>query len=471
MTLRDMRDNPVSTTSRRALEHYEAALGLFNGYFNDPLAVIDAAMDEDPNFVMGHCFRAGLYLISTEKVAEPLLRHSVEAAEALAGRANDRERGHTAAARAWLDGDFQRAARLYGAVLIDHPRDMLALQVAHQCDFLLGQSALLRDRVAQVLPHWSTADPGYGYVLGMHAFGLEETGDYARAEATGRQAVGLVPRDAWGIHAVAHVMEMQGRQDEGVAWMTGRTEDWAPDNALAYHNWWHLALYHLDLGETARVLEIYDRGIRPGPSEVAMEMLDAASMLWRLHMRGIDVGDRWAELADTYEPMAEDAHYAFNDAHAMMAFTATGREAPAKRLLAVLGRRAAGTGTNAMMTRDVGLPVCQAIHAFGQGRYNAVVDTLMPVVPIASRFGGSHAQRDVLAQTLVEAALRAGRGRLARALIAERTDGKPSSPYNWLISARALELLGDRTGAEQARTRAAALREAITGRRPGAAAA
>jgi hypothetical protein len=406
---------------------------------------------------MGHCMRAGLMLMAAEKSAQPELRRSVEAAEALASAANDRERGHTTATRAWLDGDFHRAAELYGQVLLDHPRDLLALQIAHQIDFFTGNTAMLRDRPARVLPQWDNAMPGYGYVLGMQAFGLEENNMFRRAEDMGRHAVELTPRDPWAIHAVAHVMEMEGRLADGIRWLTSRVDDWAPDNMLAIHNWWHLALYHLDHGQTDRTLDIYDRHILPRPGGPAIELVDATSMLWRLHLRVADVGDRWGTVADRWEPMADDGYYAFNDMHAMMAFAAGGRDHAARRLMAVLNRRASAPGSNAVMTRQVGLPVCAAIQAFADGDHDLAVDLLLPVRAISHRFGGSNAQRDVITLTLIEAALRGGQAKLARALTAERTDFKPSSPFNWTLAARALDGVGDASAAERARQRSARL--------------
>ena len=342
--MRDRRGEPLSTDDPAAVERLDAAVALMNGYFTDPLAVIDRALEEHPDFVMGHCFRAGLLLIAAQKSVEPELRRSVEAAEALAARANDRERGHIAAARAWLDGDFHRTPELYGRVLEDHPGDLAALQFAHQCDFFVGDSAALRDRPAGVLARSDPGLPGHGFVLGMHAFGLEENGDFAAAEETGRRAVGLIPRNPWAIHAVAHVMEMQGRSGEGIAWMRDREADWAPDNLLAVHNWWHLALHHLDRCETGAVLDIYDRHVRPRPEAIGLELSDATALLWRLHLAGIDAGDRWREVADGWEPMAGDGYYAFNDMHAMMAFVAAGRDGAAGRLVATLTARAAGSG-------------------------------------------------------------------------------------------------------------------------------
>ncbi|MBM3488002.1 MAG: tetratricopeptide repeat protein [Alphaproteobacteria bacterium] len=460
MASKDSRDVPVSSASRAALDHYETALDLLNGYFLDPIAAIDQALAADPSFVMGHCFKAGVMTTMAEKGAEPMLREAVEAAEALAAGANDRERGHIAAARAWLDGDFARSNALYGAILIDHPRDLLAAQLAHLGDFYLGQSTLLRDRMARLLPDWDESVPGFGYVLGMHAFGLEETQLYRRAEDTGRRALALGPRDPWAVHAVTHVMEMEGRVADGIDWLATREADWATDNMFAYHNWWHRALYHLDLGEIDRVLALYDTRIRPQPTAVVLETIDASALLWRLHLRDIGVGGRWREVADTWEPMAEDGYYAFNDVHAMMAFVGDGRSKAADRLLATLARRAEGTNTNAMMTREVGLPVATALASFGKGDWSRAVELLMPVRANAHRFGGSHAQRDLLSLTLIEAALRGGRHRLARALLAERTDLKPASPFNWEWAARAVRLLGDHRGAAGALDRATTARRA-----------
>ena len=191
MALVDSRGVPVSTHSREALEHYEQAVELSAGYFADPMTTIRVAIDADPDFAMGHCLQAALVVTSTDPTMTPMLRSSIEAVEAVGRRANERERAHAAAARKWLNGDFAGSIRAYGDILLDHPRDLLALQVAHVGDFLLGHSSMLRDRVAQVLPHWDNSVPGYGYVLGMHAFGLEECGAYSQAEDTGRRALDL----------------------------------------------------------------------------------------------------------------------------------------------------------------------------------------------------------------------------------------------------------------------------------------
>ena len=440
MTLHDARGLAVSSRNSSSVEGYERALDLSVSYFVDPLATINAVLAEDPAFAAGHCLRAALGVMSSERGAHPLIAESVAAIESPDARANARELAHAAAARLWLQGDLAGALRRYGDIAVEHPRDLLALQTAHVGDFMLGQATLLRDRIAAALPHWNADVPGYGYVLGMHAFGLEETGLYARAEETGRRALEVNRRDPWAVHAVAHVMEMQGRVHEGIGWLEGLVPHWSVDNAFAFHNWWHLALYHLEIGDHARALELYDQKIRPVQTPVALEMIDASAMLWRLSLRGVDVGARWSALADAWRPIATEAHYAFNDAHAVMALVGAGAWHDVDAAIASLERAASGQDTNAMMSREVGLPFARGLAAFGRGRYDECIEQLQSFRGHAHRFGGSNAQRDIVHLTLVEAALRGRRKALAQALAAERLDLKPSSPFNRQLVNRAREL-------------------------------
>ncbi|MDX1433396.1 MAG: tetratricopeptide repeat protein, partial [Gammaproteobacteria bacterium] len=460
MTQRDLRGVPVSTDNPRALELFETALVQFHTYVGDPVATIEEAIEEAPDFVLGHAVRATLLLLASEAQYLPGVRQSLEAAEGLSHRANDRERGLTLAARRWFEGDWQGACEAWDRVLVDHPTDAFAVQAAHLTDFFLGDAVNLRDRLARVLPAWSEDTPSYSYLLGMYAFGLEECNLYAQAETIGRRALDIEPKDGWGVHAVTHVLEMQARVDEGIEWLTSREADWAPDSGFAFHNWWHLALFHLDRDDTAAALELYDRRIYPAPSGMSMQMLDASALLWRLWLQDVDIGDRWSTLAEDWEGKleVENGYYAFNDVHALMALRCDGRDEAADRVIADLERAAArGDDTNAVMSREVGLPVARAIDAFCRGRYDDAVDQLFALRPIANRFGGSHAQRDLLSQTLIEAALRAGKPALARHFINERTALKPSSPLAWRYLARAKLAAGDEGGARSAQRRAETL--------------
>lgn len=428
---------PVSYDDRNAVDALSDVQRKFRGFFGDPLAMIDAVLAEHPDFVMAHCFRGGLFVTSTEAAGVGEIRAAMRAIEENWARANDRERGHHAALAAWSVGDFPRAANIYGRVAAAYPRDAIALQFAHLCDFLNGHATQLRDRVAGILPQWRPTDEGYGYLLGMKAFGLEETGMYDKAEEAGREAVAIEPADPWAVHAVAHVMEMEGRFIEGGRWLESTAEHWSEDNFFAYHNWWHLSLYHLETADYQRVLDLYDNYIRNTDSCVAMELVDAVALLWRLAMRGVDVGDRWQELSSTYERLEMGGYYAFNDMHAVIAHTAADRAFAAEHCLAKMREAARGYDTNAMMTADVGLAAAEAMQAFVNGDYRRTIDNLYAVRAISHHFGGSNAQRDILGLTLVEAAIRDGQRGLAVSLASERLGAKPSSPLNRMFLDRA----------------------------------
>ncbi|MGO4833297.1 tetratricopeptide repeat protein, partial [Rhizobiaceae sp. 2RAB30] len=385
--------------------------------------------------VMAHVFTGYLFGLATEREATAVAAECFSTASGLGG--TERERAHVAALGHLAQGRWHTAGGLLEDLTIETPRDALALQAGHQIDFFTGNARMLRDRMARALPAWDGGMPGYHAMLGMQAFGFEEMGDYARAEALGRRAIEIEPRDGWAQHAVAHVMEMQSRQRDGIAWMRANTEAWTKESFLQVHNWWHLALFHYDLGEVAEVLALYDGPIFGMRSTVALNMVDASAILWRLHLGGIDVGGRWTPLAENWAPKAASGNYAFNDAHAMMAFVGAGRADLAGMLLDAQRAAMEEGGDNAGFTRDVGYPLTLAIKAFGDGDFAETVRLLRPIRSIAHRFGGSHAQRDVIDLSLIEAAIRSGNAALAGALAAERFAARPDSPLSQLFVNRA----------------------------------
>jgi hypothetical protein len=436
MTVRDNLGHTVTGATPGAVQHYETALRQFQCYIGDPVATVDLALQESPDFVMAHVLRAYLHLLGTEPEAIAIARQSHRAAAALLP-GNRRERGHVEAIGHLVDGRWRAAGRTLEDVSIDHPLDVLALQAGHLSDFYTGASRMLRDRIARALPAWEDDMPGHHAVLGMYAFGAEENGDYATAEAYGRRAVDSEPRDGWSWHAVAHVMEMQGRQRDGINWLRADPKAWSEDSFFRVHIWWHLALYHLDLGEINEVLALFDGPIYGERSPIVLDMIDASALLWRLHLRGVDVGHRWNAVADNWEPLADAGNYAFNDAHAAMAFVGAGRGSAVDRILEAQSAAMKGSGDNVIFTGEVGAPVTLAIRAFADEDYDEVVRLLRPVRNIAQRFGGSHAQRDLLDLTLIEAAFRSGQSALAKALAAERMAMKPTSPLSRLFVERA----------------------------------
>ncbi len=414
---------PLTGASPRAAEAYRQAVDLYHCLHGAPLPLLEAAIADSPTFVMAHVLKADMLSIGTSPGVAAMGAAAARAAHNLP--ATDRERGHAAAAFCLAKGQIAEAGRILEDVSIAHPLDGVALQAGQLTDFLRGDSRMLRDRIARALPSWSQQTPNYHAVLGMLAFGLEETGHYGRAEAAGREAVALEPRNAWAQHAVAHVMEMQDLRADGIGWMTRENTAWQADSLFAVHNWWHLALFHLGLGDTDAVLELYDGPIFGAGSIMAFDLLDAAALLWRLKLEGAETGQRFADLAQAYDRNGGAGLSAFDDVHAMMAYVGAGREASATALITALEAAAAGAGDNAMMSAQVGLPVARALRALGQGRFAEAIEDLRAVRNRAHMFGGSHAQRDVIDLTLIAAARAAGETGLERALLSERSAARP----------------------------------------------
>jgi len=437
--LKDRYGNPLSTHSRAAVDKYDRALELIRLYRGDPIAVLDAAIEEDPNFAMAWAARAGLLVQQTDKAYLGEVERSLTAGRACGG--NERERAHLAAAQAWSMGQMGDAIARYARIAQDNPADLLALQTAHVGCFFTGMQHELRDWPLQALRALKRGDEGYHAVLGMAAFGLEECGDYAKAEAFGTEAVDLDPRDAWAVHAVAHVHEMRGDVDRGMPWLRDTAEGWAPENGFAYHNWWHLALLHLDRGEAQAAIAMYDSKVRPNTdAAVILEWIDASALLWRLHLEGVDTGTRFAKLAACWERAIGDGHYAFNDLHAIMAFIGAGRRKDAERVLTTMRAAALRSDDNAYMTRAVGIPLGEALLAYDAGRYAETVEKIAGTRGIAQRFGGSHAQRDILSLTALHAALRGNLKQTAEAFASERVAHKPESPWARNLAERARKL-------------------------------
>jgi tetratricopeptide (TPR) repeat protein len=406
------------------LAAYQAAQDDFRRFVGDPATHVDNAIAAAPGMAMAYAFKAWLNLLGTEPGGLAAAIAACDAAAPLA--ANERERLHLQAARLLAHGHWYECARVLEDITLLYPRDLLALQAGHQVDFFTGDARMLRDRIARALPAWDRGTPGYHALLGMHAFGLEECGAYAQAEKEGKQALDLEPRDSWAWHAVAHVHEMRNDPKAGADWLGPNAATWSDGSFLAVHNWWHLALFHLEQGHVHEVLRLFDAHIATG-SSVMLDLVDATAMLWRLQLRGVDVGERWQSVADLWLAAGKPGLYAFNDLHMMMALVGAGRGSAQADVLEAQVHALARDDDNAHFTQAVGYSATRAVQAFGQGDYERCAQLMRRVRSGAHRFGGSHAQRDVLDQTLLHAAQRGGMERLASGLQIERMANRPHS--------------------------------------------
>lgn len=432
----DVRGVPVGSDSAVARDALESATWRLMSFYDTPLADLDTAIEADPAWPLPHAVKAGFLLSLTEPgQIDAAAQHLADARALVHAATPVREHAHLDALQLVLEGRWAAACRVWDLLLIDEPNDALALQWAQLWDFYRGDAAALRARPARALPAWDEDDPLFAHVLALWAFGLEECHRYDEAEDAGRRALALDPRAPWAVHAVAHVMEQQGRFDDGGAWLRAHQPAWTEGNGFAVHLWWHAALFRLEGLDLAGSLRVLDGHLSGEQLQIGLQRVDAASLLWRLHLLGADVGERCRALAAAWgaDGQQRPGYYAFNDVHALMALLGAGDVGRAEHRLARCAERAmAGDDArrdNHAMAREVGLPLARGLLAFAKGDFDAAADQLYAVRGQTQRFGGSHAQRDVVDLTLLAACARgSGRRALGRALLNERMLAKPATP-------------------------------------------
>jgi tetratricopeptide (TPR) repeat protein len=455
---RDRRGLELTAASQEAAEAFDATVGAYLRFGRDTGEQLKALGQADPDMPLGVCLRGYFFNLMGVGALRPRAAKAAEQARAQADRATARERLHIAALEAWNRGDLASAAKAWEAALFEHPRDILAMKLAHFAHFYQGDLRNHRDSVARCLHAWDASVPGYGNVLGMRAFGLEELGEYQAAESFGRMAVEHAPDDPWPVHAVAHVMEMQGRPAEGIAWITGLEPQWDRANNFRYHLWWHRMLMHLARGEYDQVLKLYDETLWDPRSDEYLDLCNDTAILLRLELHGVEVGDRWKPVAEKVKARTGEQILTFIDAHWAIALAAGAPEHAAILVDSMRSHKAEPGNTNAPVMARTGVPLVESLIAWRKHEYDRACDLMLPIRYDIQFVGGSHAQRDLFHMVLVDSALKAGRLQLARMLLSERTGDKPGSGWSWLRYGEALERLGESGQAAAARARAGMLR-------------
>lgn len=371
-----------------------------------------------PDFALGQAIR-GLSCLLLGRAEMVAVAREAYAVARQGAPATMREIAFVHALGDWLDGRPTYATARLQAVLTLNPRDALAMKMIHAIHFVMGRPDAMRASVEAALPAWDD-HPARGYLMGCHAFTLEETGAFAEAERIGRAGVELAPDDAWGLHAVAHVYDMTGRARAGLDWLIGREGSWAHCHNFRYHVWWHRALMHLDLGEHDIALALYDADIRADKTDDYRDIANAASLLSRLELEGVPVGNRWEELAILAEHRATDGCLAFADLHYMLALCGGHRDEAAAGLIARMQAARPAESEAQRIIAHPGLHMAQGLLAFAQGEYSTAWMHLRVGRADLQQVGGSHAQRDVFERITIEAALRGGYIDAAEGLLRDR---------------------------------------------------
>jgi tetratricopeptide (TPR) repeat protein len=449
MTAHDLHGLPLSTASADTARAFNHAVTGYLQYRADAPKRLGQLIAADPEFAIGQVLRGYFHMLAFNQASVVPARDALAAASRLASGATAREGAHVAALAAWVSGDIDATLAAWEQLLDEHPLDLLAFRLHHFVAFWHGRPDLMGAQADKAMRTWTPELAGYTALLACRCFAHEELGDYATAEAAGRAAIEREPGDLWAAHGVAHVMEMQGRHAEGIAWLNALEPHWTGGNNLMHHLWWHRALYHFERREFAEALALYDRRFRDlaapttqAAPDLYIDVQNAASMLFRLERQGVDVGDRWVELADKAQARIGDCLSAFTLPHWMMALTAAGRWEAAGRMLEAMRERSAGGGAGAALLREAAVPISEAVLARAKGDPAAACEAMRPALEKMHRLGGSHAQQDVLEQLFLDCAMRADRHDDVRLLLERVAAGRPVAPADRVGYADAVRLVG-----------------------------
>ena len=389
-----------SAVAPAALTHYAAAVTAVAAHRAAAGEHLAAALAEAPDFLAAHVLKGFAAVILARRETMTAARDALGAARIIAAEAV-RAPGELAMLESLtfaVDGELRAAARRLDVHLLDNPRDFLAIKLSHAMNFMAGNLHGMLKTTGMVLNDWSPRVPGYGFVLGCHAFGLEEAGDLDAAETLGMAALRHEPTDAWGLHAVSHVFEMDGRTQDGVRWLEATRPVWSNCNNFAFHMGWHLALFHVAQGRHDLALAVYDAEIRPVSTEDFRDVVNAVSLLWRLRQESVAVGARWEELHGVARRRTADTTLLFTSLHHLLTMIAVGDRAGARAVAHEIAARAAQGGDQGRVGAAIGTELAAAL--LGLADASAPAPDFMRLAEGVTQLGGSHAQRDVFLRTL-----------------------------------------------------------------------
>jgi len=407
---------PVSTGAVAALEAYDRAVEGLLSWDGRALELFHTVSAHDPGLALGHT-GAAVCLFLEERFAEA--QEAAKTARAAARTQTERERGHVEALALLVEGKVWEAERAMREHLAEFPRDLVVFQRLYFVWFWQGRfPAMLALAAALTRYH-----PGNSFMLGLHAFALEQAGRCDEAVRLAHVANLKNPRDAWAIHALAHALYEMAAFDTGIARLPPAIHPCTHLGWFRNHLLWHLALMHLARGQYERASQLGRTVFERVPSSIPGDLHDSISLLWRLELMGRGAVERWQPFSRIAAERLDRQALLFHAAHLAMALAASGDWATAERQLGMLRERS--SRDRAGLTGEVLVPLVEGLHAFAARDYRRAIERMEPLAPRIVELGGSRAQRDVFHDTLLEACFRAGDMDRAERLLAERVARRP----------------------------------------------
>ncbi len=451
---RDYLSNPITAQGDATLRGIDDFIEGYLAYETRAERIL-AAADAESGSCLANVYAGLLWMLLEAPEGAQRAAKYLAAAERAAPLATRREQLNAAVLRAWVDDDLARALRLCDQISDESPRDLVIVKTHQYFEFNRGNSP----EMLRVALKVAAANAGVPYVHGMTAFAYEQCHLLNEAESEARSALNMRRKEPWAQHALAHVLLTRGRIDEGARFLEEMTDTWTGLNSFMFtHIGWHLALFYLSQGRDQKVLDLYDRQCWGIAKDYSQDQIGAVSLLARLEIAGIDVGPRWQELGPHLAARAHDTVLPFLTLQYLYGLARAGR--PEAEMLLESVRRYAETAPSFTREawRDVALPGCEGLYAYVRGDYTQAWRHLASSVPRMAEAGGSHAQRDLFEQILLDTAVKGGRLTTAQQMLELRRMADPNGvPVNTALAAVYAQL-GLRELEGKARSRAALTR-------------
>jgi len=440
--LKDCQGLEVTTNSPETIAAINRYTDQALAYGKDAVAIFKG-IEADPECAIANAHAAAFYLSHESAESRRKAVPYLEAAKQHKEKTTEREKLFISAVEAWAAGAIDESIAYSEEITDKYPRDLIAVQLGQYHYFYQGNKEALLQIAEKVLP----ANRENHYLHGMIAFGLEQCHRMEEAEVVGRMAVAMDRNNPWAQHAVAHVMEMQGRLEEGIAWMESHSDTWENCNSMLYtHNWWHIALYYLEKEDIQKVLEIYDAHLWGRAwKESPKDQVGVISLLLRLELRGVNVGDRWQELVPYLTPRLHEHSLPFNDLHYVYALGRAGQADLLSEMLSSM--QAYADAANSFIKRtwnEIAVPAARGLAAHAQGEWEKASAYLGLTVHRLQAIGGSHAQRDLFEQVYLDGWLRTSQNHEALRLLEKRVAAHryvPSIEREPALTSKPLELI------------------------------
>jgi hypothetical protein len=460
---RDYLGNPVTGDNDATLRFLDDFIEGFLAYERRAERILEASQ-ANPDSCMANVYSGMLWMLLEARAAPIRAGKYLKAAERAAPLATRREQLNVAVLRAWVADDVPLTLRLCDELSDEFPRDLVMVKVHQYLEFNRGNSPAMLKVALKVLD----ASAEVSYAHGMAAFGYEQCHLLAEAETAARRALSLRDKEPWAQHALAHVLLTRGHIDEGSQFLEQVANTWTGLNSfMLTHLWWHLALFYISQGRDADALRAFDQHCWGVAKTYSQDQVGAVSLLARLELAGIDVGSRWEDVADHLQARAADTVQPFLTLQYLYGLARAGRPEADELLEVVREFSKIAPGYSRRTWAQVALPAAEGLHAYAKCDYPRAWDQLSVAIPRLNEVGGSHAQRDLFEQILLDAALKSGRLMAAQQMLELRRKSDPNGvPVNMSL-ASVYNQLGLGPFESQALARAAVTRSRHAGSHAG----